>query len=145
MKLFSPSLCNSLPHRSLHQHVGDCQIPLALLPWPWQSRDMVRCALKAGSALLSRVGEKVSTGIFCLHWSLIKGEEDQQEVPTELFSSPTFVSRETREGQELVQLQSLAVAQVVFERRSVSAAICIPFFLPFQEEKLGRGENGHRR
>lgn len=74
---------------------------------------MLRCALEAGAALLSRVGgEKVSAGLFLSPLITDKGEEDQKEAPTELFShSPLSPEKPGMKGQELVQLQSSAVAQ----------------------------------
>lgn len=74
---------------------------------------MAKRALRAGAALLSRAGGEGFSWGFLSPVITDRGEEDQQEVPTELFFSLTFVSRETREekGHELVQLQSLAVAQ----------------------------------
>lgn len=146
MKLFPPFLCESPPHSSLQQHVGDCQVPLASLPG--HSRAGRRWALKAGAALGSRARGEGFSWDFCPHWSLTRGEENQQEVPTELFFLLTFVSRETREekGQELVQLQSLAVAQAKSCWLWTKICLCSnPWWLYSLLSTFPGGEAGARR
>lgn len=155
MKLFSPFQCNSPPHSSLQQHIGDCQVSLALVPWAWQSRDVVRCALKGRCCSVEQDGGRRFQLVFFLS-SLItdKGRRGPASGSNRGFSSHSPLSPE-KPGKKKVRSWSnyrawqwFRLNPAGFEQRSASAAIrgdCIPSSLPFQEEKLGRGENGHRR
>lgn len=55
--------------------------------------------MKAGAALGSRARGEGFSWDFCPHSSLTRGEEDQQEVPTELFF-PTHLCLQRNQGRK---------------------------------------------